>query len=123
MSLFRKSLVGSFMFAALAVSQNVSAVSTYELLSQLNDDEISDYIKHAVADDMRMCKSKQKMDEYKEIASWYVKHGGVKQIYESMGKDFKDARKAQENGNKDFVFKDLEKDILPSLMPVNCRNP
>ncbi len=118
MNYFRMPLLAFFLLATLFTSQSARAISTYDLIGK-GDQALHNHIKGAVTAEAKICSSK---DDMRKIALWYVKEGGADQIYDAIEQDFKDAVAKKEKG-EDFskAFRDLEKDILPALMPVNCR--
>lgn len=103
----------------LLLPVSAQAITAKELYDQYSSEQIESYVRSSVMTQMKQCKDKKNS---RLIAAWYLREGGDKKIYAEMEKDFTKAVQLKEQKQDFFkAFRDLEIDILPSLLPVNCR--
>ena len=97
------------------------AITTYEMAKE-GAGAITKHIKRAIKDELKLCKAAGKKDDFTEIARWFLKHGGSSALHDAVLIDLKTEVAKVERGETDIAFRDLETDIIPSLIPASCRS-
>ena len=114
-------LQATFLFVFTAISSHSFAATTGQI-ARLGPEGMDKAVKSAAAAELKLCKEKGQKKDFETLAKWLVgDQDGLGQIFTAIAQDVKSGLNAVQGGATSYSFKDLETEVLPALMPVNCR--